>query len=116
MYREHTVYKVETKLEPIVKLTQSGTLDWGSVIEFQSNHKERNELIISIIKKYKERHILVLCKRISQANYLEKRLLEEKEILLGVGSCLLGRGGRVTLSTLGLVGGVVVYSIVTIGL
>lgn len=79
LYRPHIVYKISTGIKPDVKLNKMGKVDWGSVIDSQSNHVERNEMIIKLIKRFPENVFLVLCKRISQANYLVKRLEMEKE-------------------------------------
>jgi len=79
LYRKHQVYQLQTGLEPEIKLSQTGNVDWSSVIDFQSNTEERNNMIIDIILKFKKRNFLVLCKRISQAKYLLEKLEEHKE-------------------------------------
>lgn len=79
LWRKHLVYKVSTGFKPDVKLNRMGKVDWGSVLESQANSESRNELIIRIIQSFPERVFLVLCKRVSQANYLVQRLTEEKE-------------------------------------
>lgn len=79
LFRKHTVYKVNTGFVPETKMNKMGKLDWGSVLDSQCNNPERNELIISLIKKFSDRVFLVLCKRVEQANYLFSRLKEENE-------------------------------------
>lgn len=79
LYRKHTVYKLETGIQPEVKLNKMGKVDWNSVMESQCENRDRNETIIKIIKYFSSRVFLVLCKRVSQANYLVERLEEEKE-------------------------------------
>ncbi len=79
LYRRHIVYKVMTGFKPEVKTNRMGKVDWNSVLNSQCEDEKRNELIIDIIKKYKERVFLILCKRVIQANYIVKRLTEEKE-------------------------------------
>ena len=54
-------------------------MNWSKIIDQQCNNDMRNELIIRILKKYKDRNFLVLCKRIKQGDYLLERLQEEKE-------------------------------------
>lgn len=78
LYHKHKVYKVNTGFSPKIDRT-SGHLNWGAVIESQANNIERNELIISIVKKFKDRVFLILSKRVDQANYIFQRLQEEKE-------------------------------------
>lgn len=79
LFRKHTVYKINTSFKPDIRYNQMGKIDWNAILESQCNNKERNELIIKIIKFFKEKVFLVLCKRIEQAEYLEMRLIEEKE-------------------------------------
>ena len=74
MHREHTIFKVNTQFKPEVKLNYDGSTDWGSVIQSQAKNKERNNLIINIVKFFKERNILILSKRIEQIDYIVKEL------------------------------------------
>lgn len=76
LFRKHIVYRVDTGFKPEVKLNKMGKIDWGSVLESQANHTPRNELILRIIQNFPDRVFLVLCKRVSQANYLVERLNE----------------------------------------
>lgn len=79
LFRKHTVYKYETEFKPETKLNRMGKVDWNSVLESQSLNKERNEIIIKIIKYFSKKVFLVLCKRVDQAKYILQRLQEEKE-------------------------------------
>jgi len=79
MFRDHLVYQVLSGFVPEVELASNGRINWSSVLESQAKSIERNELIIKILKRFPDRVFLVLCKRISQAEYLMKRLNEEKE-------------------------------------
>lgn len=74
LYRSHTVYAVTTKFQPELKYSENGRVNWGGVIEFQSNMVERNNMIVNITQKLMSRNILILCKRISQAQYLIQKL------------------------------------------
>ena len=56
---------------------RNGELNWGSVLDSQCNSKERNEIIVNIIKYFNTRNFLILSKRISQCSYLVTRLMEE---------------------------------------
>lgn len=77
--RKHIVYKVDTGFKPKMEFTEAGKLNWGAILDAQCNNVERNELIISICKKFKDRNILILTKRIEQGKYLYDRLVEEGE-------------------------------------
>lgn len=79
LYRPHTVYKIETGFTPVVSLSVTGRMDWGKIIQQQSDTPERNELIVNIVKEHPQNTFLILCKRVSQARYLVQRLTEEKE-------------------------------------
>ena len=78
--RAHTAYKVETwkyvdvALE--VKTTNTGTLDWNSILNSQANSEPRNKLIVHIIQMFPEHCFLILCKRVSHAKKLEKMLTD----------------------------------------
>lgn len=77
--REHTVYKIETEFKPFYSLTVDGKVNWSSLLDSQCNDEDRNEMIISIVKKFSDRNILVLSKRVEQCNYIFQRLKEEEE-------------------------------------
>jgi len=79
LWRDHFVYKINSSFKPKVEYMFNGKLNWNSVIDSQANNVKRNELIIQLSKKFKDRNILILCKRVSQAEFLEKRLNEENE-------------------------------------
>lgn len=79
LFREHYVYTIKTGFKPEVKTNRMGKVDWGSVIESQCGNRERNEMIIKLVKGFPERTFLILCKRVEQAYYIEERLKEEKE-------------------------------------
>jgi hypothetical protein len=106
LFRKHTVYRIDTRFKPEVKLNKMGKVDWGSVLESQCGNLERNELIIKIIKQFKDRVFIVLCKRVNQAEYLEARLKEEKEDV----TSLIGKNqeyeqkSRILIGTVGKTG------------
>uniref|UniRef100_A0A6C0KSD3 Helicase ATP-binding domain-containing protein n=1 Tax=viral metagenome TaxID=1070528 RepID=A0A6C0KSD3_9ZZZZ len=74
LFHPHIVYKIETGFTPEVEYDRNGTVNWGKIIESQSVNKERNNFIISLVQKHYERNILILTKRIEQANYLYEKL------------------------------------------
>ena len=78
LYRKHTVYKIETSFKPETKKNRMGLLDWGALLESQCGNQERNDMIVRLVTTFKDLVILILCKRVSQANYLVSRLEEEK--------------------------------------
>jgi superfamily II DNA or RNA helicase len=79
LFRKHVAYRVDTGFKPDVKLNRMGKVDWGSVLESQCSNRDRNELIVSLVKFFPDRVFLVLCKRVDQAKYLVDRLEEEGE-------------------------------------
>jgi superfamily II DNA or RNA helicase len=77
MNREHIIYRVNTEIEIEMELVEStGKVNWGAVLKSQSKNEERNDLIIKIIREFKDRNFLVLCKRVEQATYLYNKLKE----------------------------------------
>lgn len=64
----------------IYKINSSITYDddgggWNSLISEQSSHVERNDFIVKLANEFKDRCILILCKRIEQAKYIFEKLL-----------------------------------------
>lgn len=70
------VYYIETGFKPTV---ESGTvgLDWNKCIKSQSECEYRNDLIVKIIRYFKHRTFIVMCKRKSQCDYLYNALVAE---------------------------------------
>jgi superfamily II DNA or RNA helicase len=79
MKREHIVYVVKTGFSPVMAKTENGKLNWGNIIEQCCDNKERNEIIVRIVEKFKDRNILILTKRVLQGEYLYNRLMENDE-------------------------------------
>lgn len=106
LYRKHTVYKIVTKFEPEVELDRNGKINWGKVLESLCCNTERNEMIINIVKQFPERNFLILSKRIDQAEYLLKRLQEEKESVTSLikSQQEFDKEARVLIGTTGKVG------------
>ena len=76
LYRKHIVQKVNTKFKPTIEYSITGRINWGVILDSQANDEKRNELIIKLLQYYDDRNFLVLVKRISQGEFLEKRLQE----------------------------------------
>ena len=79
MYREHYAIKCFTSYEVEYSLAENGKINWNSLLEWQTSCVDRNELIVSIVKFFKDRNFLILSKRVKQVEYLVKRLEEEGE-------------------------------------
>jgi len=85
LYKKHIVYKVKTNFVPNEKkyMTYTNTynvkVDWNQILNEQSENVERNNLIIDIVTKFKDRTFLILVKRVEQGRYLVGRLASVKE-------------------------------------
>lgn len=79
LHKEHIAYKVTTGFKPIIEYSKNGRVNWGVILDSQANDTERNELIVKIVCHFSTRNFLILVKRVSQGEYLEKRLLEMKQ-------------------------------------
>jgi hypothetical protein len=79
LFRKHIAYKVQTTFVPTVELSANGRINWGVILESQSQDTKRNEMIIKIVKYFPDRVFLILCKRVEQGQYLVKRFKEEGE-------------------------------------
>lgn len=76
MCRTYTAYKFDTKFFPRISYSKGGSLDWSSILEQQADNQKRNQSIINVIKYFKNINFIVLCKRISQTEYLYVKLKE----------------------------------------
>ena len=74
LYHQHIVYKIDTGIE-----YEEDSKEWNAMISSQCLHEKRNNLIINIALHFKDRHFLILCKRVDQAKYIFSKLEEEKE-------------------------------------
>ena len=80
MCREHIVYKVDTGIPIENEISEStGKVNWGAVLKQQCLNTERNDLIVKIIRFFKDRTFIVLCKRVEQAKYIYQELKDKDE-------------------------------------
>lgn len=79
LYKEHNVIQINTKEKVEHKLDKNGNINWGSVIDHQSKSDNRNQLICNYCQEYKDRNILILCKRIEQMNRIHEELQSRGE-------------------------------------
>jgi superfamily II DNA or RNA helicase len=74
--RSFNVYALKTNFVPETRTTQLGNLDWNFVLSSQCSNIQRNLLIVKIIRYFRTRNILVLCKQVKQSktllNYLQQ--------------------------------------------
>ena len=83
--RPFNVYILKTgkngpvKIESETKINKMGKLDWNSVLKSQCLNESRNKMIVNIIKFFKTRNILVLCKLVEQSKFLLNKLKEAEE-------------------------------------
>ena len=75
LHHPHIVYKIDTGIE----YEEDTKTEWNAMISSQCLHEKRNNLIVNIVLHFKDRHFLILCKRVDQAKYIAKVLEEEKE-------------------------------------
>ena len=71
--------KLRLVFVPEYSIGVSGKMDWNSVLQSQTMNVNRNEMIVNIVKMFKDRNFLILSKRVDQVKYLVNRLLEEEE-------------------------------------
>jgi superfamily II DNA or RNA helicase len=83
--RPFNVYVLKTgkngpvNIESEIKQNKMGDLDWNSVLKSQCLNNKRNKMIVNIIKFFKTRNILVLCKLVEQSKYILSLLKEYGE-------------------------------------
>jgi superfamily II DNA or RNA helicase len=76
MNREHLVYHVKTGFKPKMVKTENGKVNWGLILQEQSENENRNKLIINISQHFKDRNILILTKRVEQGKLIFNILKE----------------------------------------
>lgn len=76
LFHEHSVYKVTTTFVPEFQIAQNGKMDWNSLIESQTSEPNRNELIVRIVRFFRDRNFLILSKRVNQVTWLVNRFKE----------------------------------------
>ena len=84
--KKHTVLCVKSNEKIEHTVDRNNKINWASVIEKQSMSEKRNNLIVQYCEKYKDRYILILCKRISQIKLLESKFKNSNIKNLRVGT------------------------------
>ena len=101
LWRPFNAYIVNTGFKPVTKKTAQGRLDWNSVLESQSLDDSRNSMIVDLVRYFKNRNFLILCKRVDQGNILSKKLKsygEDVDVFTGT-SKKFDRSSRILIST-----------------
>jgi superfamily II DNA or RNA helicase len=101
LFRPFNCYVVNTGFKPHVVQTSQGRLDWNSVLQSQGEDETRNDIIVDVIRYFKTRNFLVLCKRVDQANIILKKLKsygEDVDIFVST-SKKFDRESRILIST-----------------
>lgn len=78
--RPHKIFKVNTSFKAVEKRTADGKLDWNAILEDQASNKERNKLIVDIVKDNPERTILILVKRIKHGELLRDAIQKNMDL------------------------------------
>lgn len=75
LQRHHVVYVVQTGIEIEGQKDDRGKLMWNTVLQAQMEHTERNDFIRRLCLFFKERSILILCKRVEHIVALRDRIV-----------------------------------------
>lgn len=84
--RPFNAYVYNTGFKPKSQQNAQGRLDWNSVLESQALEEKRNCEIVDVVRYFKTRTFLILCKRIDQTNILLKKLKaagEDVDVFVG---------------------------------
>ncbi|NBO59276.1 MAG: hypothetical protein EBU73_10160, partial [Chitinophagia bacterium] len=74
------VFRYQTNIKPPMRYQRfTGKLDWNAIVEYLSNHPERNKMICNICSIFAKNKILILCKRIEQCDTLYQMLSNSNE-------------------------------------
>jgi hypothetical protein len=92
--KDFTVYKVETPYQPDVRyniVNGVTTLDWTHVINTLAYNEERQDLIVSLVKKHPEHYPLILTARTLEWQSLKRKLVKAGERSIKVLAPTTGR-------------------------
>lgn len=88
--KKHIVYRLKTGFTPSSCLrigpNYKTKIDWNSILDEQAKDEKRNQLIINIVRYFKERVFLILVKRVEHGQYIYdslEKLGEKVTSLLG---------------------------------
>lgn len=101
LWRPFNAYVINTNFKPKSKQSAQGRLDWNSVLESQALEEDRNDLIVDVVRYFKTRNFLILCKRIDQGKILSDKLKEygeDVDTFVGT-SKKFDRDSRILIST-----------------
>lgn len=94
--KEYTVYKYNTGIQPTIKMKWfkgRQAKDWTTLINSLAYNEARHDLIVDLVMKHPERHILVLSNRKIQSESLYNKLLKKGikkgEVVLFIGNTSL---------------------------
>ncbi len=79
LYKPFNLYKLNTNIKIKTRQNVQGKLDWNNLLETQALDENRNLLIVNIVRYFKTRNFLILCKRKDQSNIIYKLLKEQNE-------------------------------------
>jgi superfamily II DNA or RNA helicase len=101
LHRLFNSYIINTGFKPVTKQTEQGRLDWNATLESQCLDENRNDMIVDVIRYFKNRNFLVLCKRVEQGKILTEKLEkygEDVDIFIG-SSKKYNRESRILISS-----------------
>lgn len=81
----HIVHMIRTNFSPKIQKTPQGRLDWNAILQSQAEDENRNEMLASIAKKFQDRIILILCKRLPQIDILYEKLKDTEHVTTMIG-------------------------------
>ena len=101
LWRPFNCYAIHTMFKPTVKQNRQGRLDWSGVLESQALNEDRNDMIVDLIRYFKTRNFLVLCKRVDQGTILYnklKRYKQDVDVFTGTNK-QFNKNSRILIST-----------------
>lgn len=106
LYRKHLVYLWETGIRIDHEKDKNGELVWNSVIEKQTGHAMRNTMICTLCRRFPDRNILILSKRVKQIETLATLLSDAHEsvTMIREGESTFDLDARIVIATFQKVG------------
>lgn len=104
LHRPHFVYRLDTKIHIEHDRDTKGDILWNSVIDKQTSHRQRNECIANLCRKFPDRFILILSKRIKQIEEIVQLLSTEHVTMMKENENTFDRSARILVATFQKVG------------
>lgn len=73
-FRKFLLYRLDTNVKPRIERNFKRKINWNTVIESLGENDVRNHMIVETTQKFKDKYILIICKRINHVKLLQQMI------------------------------------------